>query len=453
MLFLLVIIISIVSSTFSIVDTDIGVDCVHQGEQYCNALPNCAAFGVYGDQIQLHSCNITVANKDWAIYVKESGGVYKRLPGSVNVDEKKCSQPYNGSQMTRQCIAPPPQQHYNISGVIDVFTFENTLFYWNKKMYVLENIPCSYWEHAGIWDSQFENHSYARVREFLSGRVIVNITSTIKFGFISAFTDYSHGTVWLFGTQYDRCGGPSKGDYVQAWWSKDLIHWSTADVFDYGKTTHNIQVTKVGPMGPTIAAPMPVGGPLPPHRYIMYLECFAWAINNNEDGNLTYGWELINSTAPHAPCGGPSMRYNPTDKYYYILTGGHHVELLRTQDFHTWQTSTPSPFLQPSANDTQVAPYCNFAAEASIKGSPPRGQIAKKVPFVPYWRDNWKAWDKNSNDADICCMHPDLNVSYVIWGVSTQGRAPSPPLTGHDAGANAVAVANMPLDKLLMAYF
>lgn len=59
-----------------------------------------------------------------------------------------------------------------------------------------------------------------------------------------------------------------------------------------------------------------------------------------------------------------------------------------------------------------------------------------------------------SNDADICCMHPDVKDAYVIWGASTQGKPPDPPLTGHDAGVNVVGVRrDMPLTELLATYF
>lgn len=60
----------------------------------------------------------------------------------------------------------------------------------------------------------------------------------------------------------------------------------------------------------------------------------------------------------------------------------------------------------------------------------------------------------NSNDADICCMHANVSdKAYVIWGASTQGGPPKPPLTGTDAGTNAVGVAPMALTEMLAGYF
>ena len=50
-------------------------------------------------------------------------------------------------------------------------------------------------------------------------------------------------------------------------------------------------------------------------------------------------------------------------------------------------------------------------------------------------------------------MHTNVTTSYVIWGASTQGRAPSPPLDGSDAGTNSVGTADVPLPQLLAQYF
>lgn len=452
------------------------LNCTALGEQLCTQDGACAAFGIYGDEIQLHGCVALVANLDWTITVRNTtSGGYDTLSGTQNIDETQCTvHPNTG--MSHQCAPPPPPPQpplYTKQGSIDVGTFENTIFYWKGKLYNVENIPCSYWEHAGVWDPAWGNHSYARIREFESGIIVSNISSSLGFGFISAFPDYETGIVWLFGTPSDRCLGNGNAKTVQSWWSTDLVTWDTALAFNYGIHTYNIEVTRVGPLGGATAeeraawdqrqrSAAQTSG-LPPHRYAMFLECFAWAINNNADGNLTYGWELLpNTTAPHgAPCGGPSMAYNPADLHYYILTGGRQVYLYRTLDFRVWEESNPSPFIVPSEEDAGVAPYSDFAGRIRTLGlgSPPNKYVGVPEPFphrpyVPYWTGtNWSAWVANSNDADICCMHADVTEAYVIWGASTQGRPPKSPLTGTDAGTNAVGVAPMPLTTMLTRYF
>lgn len=401
--------------------------------------------------------------------------------------------------MEHECVTPPPPSpYYTKQGSIDVGTFENTLFYWNQTILNVENIPCSYYGHAGIWDPSYGNHSYARIRNFFTGEIIVNISLTRTYGFISAFPDYDTGILWLFGTPADRCSGNGAPTKVYTWYTNDptLQSWNQALAFDLGKATHNVQVTKVGPLPGVRSTTGSVhhhdepditsfGGEyqrwttmreqhyqqairtndrnvLPPHRYAMYLECFTWVINNNADGNLTYGWELLTNTTapPQAPCGGPSMRYSPYDNYYYILTGGNQVFLYRTYDFYTWEESNPSPFISPSEDDANIAPYQNFPARAGTVGSPPNQYVGVPEnfpirPYNPYWMgSNWSSWVHNSNDADICCMHSNVsNISYIIWGASTQGQKPEPPLTGSDAGTNAVATANVSLVELLSTYF
>ena len=383
--------------------------------------------------------------------------------------------------------AAPPL--YTKLGAVEVGTYENTVFYFGGRLYNVENIACSFPEHAGVWQpAAFGNHSYARIRDFETGAVLANLSNSVGFGFVSAFVDYdagaSTGTAWLFGTPADRCGGNGAPTTVQAWSSRDLLHWETALAFDYGKVTHNVQVTRVAPMGGASAAerkawalrrsgragdgrqrsagePAPAASSLlPAGTYVMFLECFAWAVHDGNDSDLSRGWTLLANTSapPGAPCGGPSFVYSPRDDYFYHLTGGNVVWLVRSQDFRTWEVSTPSPFLAPSAGDALIAPFQNFAAAAARKGSPPAAHVGVPepfpfVPFDPVWMTNWTSWSENSNDADFCCMHRDVTSSYIIWGASTQGRHPAPPLTGTDASTNSVATAAMPLDELLAAYF
>ena len=119
--------------------------------------------------------------------------------------------------------APTPLPLYTKVGSIDVNTYENTIFYFRGVVYVLVNIPCSYPDHAGVyWPEIWGNHSYARIQELDSGLIIVNITSTREFGFVSAYADYDSDTLWLFGTPADRCAcSTCNAQSVQSWWTTD----------------------------------------------------------------------------------------------------------------------------------------------------------------------------------------------------------------------------------------
>jgi len=397
-------------------------DCKAQGVSLCNLDPHCAAFGLYGDRIQLHGCdNETVPNNDWKIYARAEN--YMPLEGHVNIDESRCSQ--HPTTRAAQCVPEPYK--YTVQGSIDVDTLENTLFMWKDTMYVLENLGCGYADHAGKWIPAFAGHSYARVRQLASGHVVANISSTIGFAFISAFPDYTYNRIWLFGVNVERCHGTYRGTKVQAWWSSDLLEWDTAVAIpDY--QTYNVEVSAVS-LSPSS---------MPHHRYVMILESFGFMINNDPDGNLTRpgSWVLANSSAPHAPSGGPSIRFS--NGFYYILTGGHNVELYRSVDLRNWSASPHNPLIQPRPADAKIAPYADFAASATRKG------------FIPM-ENNWTLWDWNSNDGDICCMAPGSNMSWLVWGASTQGRKPKPPVT-HGC-TNAIATSTMPLSDLLAAYY
>ena len=149
---------------------------------------------------------------------------------------------------------------YDVLGSIDVGTLENSIFSWHGALFLLENIGSKYIDHVG---GEFDGHSYARIRHLDSGAVVVNISSTIGYGFISAFPDYTHDRVWLFGTNHDRGGsGPPAGyrcpgQNVTSWWAygSNLTHWDTACTD--ALSADNVEVAHVGLPPPTLPSPRP----------------------------------------------------------------------------------------------------------------------------------------------------------------------------------------------------
>ena len=170
--------------------------------------------------------------------------------------------------------SPGPRRDYKIRGAIEVDTNENTLFLWRAALYVLENIPCYYSQHASRWDPRYANASYARIRRMDTGEIVTNVSSSIGFGFVSAFVDEDLDTVWLFGSACNRCphpggggqgcGGGARGGRVQAWSNRPnrsaLLDWDTAAVAGT-YPTYNVEVTRVRS---TTGQQQAVG--LPPHR-------------------------------------------------------------------------------------------------------------------------------------------------------------------------------------------
>lgn len=411
----------------------------------CDADQGCHAFGLDGSRIQLHGCNDTVPNADWAIYVGGEAG-YVRLPGTQNVDEEKCAQHPRSGMGSHVCPgsplpAPPAPKPYQVQGSYEVGTLENSLFSWKGALYLLENVNSGYAANAGVWFPEFKNHSYARIRRFDNGVVVCNISSSIGYGFVSAYPDYEHDRVWLFGTNHDRSGKgprsgyPCPGKTVTAWWSAggaDLTHWGRACTD--AVSADNVEVASVALPPHT----------LPAHTHVMSDECPGFRIiNATADGNLTKGWTTVPGSKK-GPCGGPSTRwtYDPQNKsagYYYRITGGHHVMLARSRDLRDpWQSVT---MIQPTQPDATVAPFAGFPRTYKSKGFELNIQ-------------HWTAWDRNSNDADVCCMDPSwVNGSYVIWGASTQGGAPDPPVPRNQSQTNVVGTSPQPLAELLDAFF
>eukprot|EP01059_Diplonema_ambulator_P019864 TRINITY_DN3352_c0_g1_i1.p1 TRINITY_DN3352_c0_g1~~TRINITY_DN3352_c0_g1_i1.p1 ORF type:complete len:352 (+),score=82.27 TRINITY_DN3352_c0_g1_i1:35-1090(+) len=332
------------------------------------------------------------------------------------------------------------EPHYTNLGSYDANVYETSLFYWPKteRLTLLENIPCEYWAHAGVWDPTYANHSYFRIRDFETGDVITNISSSVGMGFGSSFVDYDNGRVWVFGTAYDRGIVPPIGPNpnvppgVYAWWSDDLTQWHSAKT-DANWTQYNVDVGRV-------YGPSPSG--LPSHKYVMATEYgSAWLINDSPDGNLMKGWVLLDQSKYKggvAAC--PTVRYLPSDGYYYTVSGGHVVYLQRSKDLQHWEQASTN-FVQPSDADARIPPYVGSVGNFN---------------FPPSWNSlaNRDKWDHNSNDCDLCCESwggaSAVQTSWVVWGDSDQG---STEWKGGPQGFSALGHGNMTLDKLLQSYF
>lgn len=317
---------------------------------------------------------------------------------------------------------PAPSTPYTVLGSIDVGTLENSIFLWKGVHYILENIGCGYIDHYGQWDPSFQNHSYARIRKLDSGEIVMNVSATVGYSFVSAFSDEYNGKMWLVGNGGDRCHVQCANG-IQVFSSEDLLSWETAKISD--TKTCNVEIARV--------ESAPLSGPA--HKYIMILEDLSFLLNNNEDGDLTHGWFSANVSKPtHAPGGGPSIRWE--NYYYYVISGGNTVSLTRSKDLKNWEG--PKLMIHPTAADANIAPYAGFPAQASHKG-------------FDSMQGHPEAWDFNSNDGDVCC-HGGSQGAWLVWGASTQGKKPKPP--AKHGCTNAIGYApNMTLAQLLESFF
>ena len=380
-----------------------------------------------------------------------------------------------GSSGPRPARNPDWKPLWQDQGSYDAVMCEGTPFWWpaDKRMYLMECVcrgPLDrpgwgsqygfYWGHAEQWLPEYTNHSYIRIRDLETGDVISNITTSIGFGFGAAFVDYDHGQLWISATANDRdsqaprpYGPPHDHSCSEKHWecngvwvfnSSDLKSWTRRQT-DVNWNGPNTDIARVyhSPAHPTPAN-------LPAHRYVMATENGVWAVNNNEDGDLSQGWiTLPSSAAKGGSLACPSVRYLPSDGYYYTVSCGHIIPLMRSKDLLTWETASgPSaPFIQSSPADILVASSVMKSAAENLA----KGHANLSFPHRVIW-------DKDANDADLCCeswggASPEKGgpaISYVLWGADGQGSS------GFQAGPEgfaAMGTANMTLQKLLQAYF
>lgn len=374
-------------------------------------------------------------------------------------------------------VPPPTPRPYESIGSVDVNTLENTLFWWANHTYILENIGCGYIDHAGAWFPEFAGHSYARVRDFTTGAVVANISSSIGFGFINAFPDYDHNRLWLFGTPADRCHGncgacsgaacPNRTPCtsIQSWWTSLRVptHFDTAVAVPAGTAglqhTYNQGVSRVRVPGPG----------MPHHRYVMISEGDSFFINDDPTGNLTAagkGWFKPEQTRHPGPSGGVTMQWavdgaDPTSKHgwYYAITGGKSVGFSRSRDLKLWDDGyhivMSNQANLTSRGEYQIAPYNGFPESAARKGFAAMAAVA-----------SWTKWGYDNNDGDVCCADQDAAEKnghgrspsgWLIWGASTQGSPCDITWKGiHTCSTNAVGrfdASELSLAEMMASFF
>ena len=345
---------------------------------------------------------------------------------------------------------------------------ETTPFWWPKdqKMYLMECVCAGpldvgkgrwgTWSHAESWNPEYKGHSYIRIRELATGRIVTNITSSIGFGFGAAFVDYEHGNLWISATANDRVGHSSPRPYGPdhsfcGHWECGIWVFNSSDLVTWTRTKTDVDPKLGTPntdIGRVYRGAHPVPPNLPPHRYVMATESGRpWIVNNNADGDLTHGWiTLSDKQASGGSHACPSVRYLPSDGYYYTVSDGHVIYLQRSKDLLHWETASVN-FVENSPGDVLTASSVMASAAENLRKS--HANLSFPVR---------EKWDHDANDADFCCeswggASPSKgapNGSFVIWGADGQGGS------GFHAGPEgfaAIGTSNLTLAQLLQSYF
>jgi hypothetical protein len=296
-------------------------------------------------------------------------------------------------------------------GLYDYFVDESSPLVFNGALLMFESIVQASPQWAGHWIPAFANCScYYRVRDQLTGAVLVNITSSCNHAFGAAFVATNDGgldTLFIFGTPWVRmneASGGADGAHVRrgvAWGgacsvpstcSVDAFHssdpalqaWTfTPAVLTPNATVYNNDVAHVGPPSPARAARAAAAG-LPEHEWVMQTEGPRgplFFVSNASDPTDAAGWTALDPTVfnpdPFSREIGtcPSIRYDPASGFYYVLQGGYQILITRSTSLRlgSWSLgSNDGVMLAPDAADCALAPapfggwYTPDAAAAAL---------------------------------------------------------------------------------------
>lgn len=386
---------------------------------------------------------------------------------SFDVAQGKCGNV--SADMTQSVVAGVGSETTAIAvanGTFDAATGPSSIVWFGatQSLLIFESIFCGYWGHAGISNSTFAGHSYFRIRDATTGRILVNVSESIGFAYGSAFVDHDanggHGRFWIFATPHDRCHHPviNNDTGVYGFYSDDadLKIWTRArtDVeWNLDGKGYNTAVARVN-------GPSPLG--LPPHTHIMVTDHCKLFINNaGPDGDLRTGWfAAIDANVSAIPdaCQCPSIKYVPADKMYYIITGGHAIWLVRSSNLANWffPSAGRRPVIKPSVMDGNISEFSgglnNLVASDNFYRSQGKNTTSEMLA-------NLADWDFNSNDADMCCESwagggaEAVTHAYFNFGASSQTVHPTHNLSGPSAMQVISFVNSTTLDVVLRSYF
>ena len=282
-------------------------------------------------------------------------------------------------------VDPERQHDYPHSGGCGC---ENTQFRWTDgQLYMMES-------HGHDCDPIFPNYnsstegdcSFFRIRHMLSGRIVANVSESLRHSFFSAVVDYNakpSPRLWVFGPAHARGNklkpGPCDGNggwsgcYIGSWSSTDLVTWSQASQAVPLPDHHaafNTRATMVPRMSAAAAAV------LPKHQAAMVLEprsdhaymntSFRYAVNTGSDGDLSRNWQLLpghkfSESGPTLPrqlnLGAPTMHYDEEEGYYYTIGGGSITAgpvRSKTLAAGSWQLTPRAPMAVNAASLSRV---------------------------------------------------------------------------------------------------
>lgn len=267
-------------------------------------------------------------------------------------------------------------------GTYDYQTQESSPVIYNGRLLMFESMIPNDPEWIPV--SPNCTNTYLRVRDQTTGIVLVNISSSCGIAFGSAFVqtnDEGLDTLFIYGTE-GRFYGPCYtangiNCSVDAFYSSDPnlddSSWVyVKGVYKPGQTVANQNVAHVGV--PQLQQRISSGSSsLPSHEWVMILESetvHQFLISNLSDPTDPSGWigldiqEYFMDQLSGWQVGAcPTIRYDPNENYYYVLTGGYEIFLLRSPTLAkgSWELANVprGAIISPNRDDCFVmgAPY------------------------------------------------------------------------------------------------
>jgi hypothetical protein len=257
-------------------------------------------------------------------------------------------------------------------GVYDYFTQESTPIIFNGQLLMLESIPTAY---AGFSPAFAGCSAYFRVRDMRTLAVIVNISASCNMAFGAATVmpgaAGASDTLVVTGTQWDRramagalgwsgpCAGASPTNCTV-----NLFASSSADLADgswraWQGPAAGIPLA-IGVYNTDLMAVPPAAGL--PWRWVMALETTAerarFLASAAADPTAVHAWALLDEahTVPSLPDVGscPALRHDGV--YFYYLTGGTDIHVLRSKDLQAWEEAPRLALSHAAPGDCVVAP-------------------------------------------------------------------------------------------------
>lgn len=261
--------------------------------------------------------------------------------------------------------APPPPAVTKL-GVFDYFTEESTPIIFNGALLMLESIPTAY----PFYDPAFSNCSaYFRVRDMKTLAPIVNISATCGMAFGSATVipgvAGASDTLLVTGTEWDRrsladagWSGPCAGANP----TNCTVHvfTSSSPALDDASWVQHPAIHVPFSIYNTDAMRVPAAANSP-FKWVLALEAGVtgrFLASASDDPTDSMAWTVLDEsyTLPHAPDVGscPSLRHDGV--FYYYLTGGTDIHILRSTNLQNWTESSRHVLSHGDPGDCVVAP-------------------------------------------------------------------------------------------------